>query len=50
MDHGNPYESGPPAPPYCRPDFSWDEVMDDFFPDASTEEEIEAELDDIWND
>ncbi len=28
----------------------WEEVMSDFFPDASTEEEIENELDDIWND
>ncbi len=28
----------------------WDEVMSDFFPDASTEEEIADELDDIWND
>ncbi len=28
----------------------WDEVMSDFFPNASLDEEIADELDDLWND
>ena len=28
----------------------WDDVMSDFFPDAESEEEIEEELDNLFND
>ena len=28
----------------------WEDVMSDFFPDAASEEEIEEELDNMWND
>ena len=28
----------------------WDDVMFDFFPACTTEEEIADELDDLWND
>lgn len=31
-------------------DCSIDEVLFDWFPNAETEEELEEELDDIWND
>ena len=28
----------------------WEDVMSGFFPDAASEEEIEEELDNMWND
>ncbi len=28
----------------------WDDVMSSFFPNAGSEEEIEEELDNLWND
>ncbi len=28
----------------------WDDVMSSFFPNAGSEEEIEEELDNMWND
>ena len=31
------------------PEFTWEDAMDLFFPNAKNEKEIEDELEDIWN-